>query len=1304
MELLNFLNNLAYPKTFDKIRLGLASPEQIRSWSYGEIKTSETINYRTFKPENEGLFCAKTFGPINNYECLCGKYKLFKHKGIICEKCGVEVTKASVRRERMGHVELAAPVVHTWYLKSLPSRIGLLLDMSLRDLERILYFDAYVIVEPGFTPLKRYQLLSESAYLEAFEAYGRDFEAQMGGAAIYELLRSLDLVVLEDQLRDQLDSTNSEIVKKRVIKRLMLVQALLEANHKPEWMVLTVLPILPPDLRPLVSMDIGGRFTSSDLNELYRQVLNRNNRAKRLFELKAPETVIRNELRMLQEAVDALFDNGRRHRAFTGSNKQPLHSLSDMLKGKQGRFRQHLLRKRVDYAGRSVITVNPTLNLSQCGLPKEMALELFKPFLYHQLQERGFAISVLAAKQLVEQRIPDIWPILEEVVKQHPVLLNRAPTLYRLGIQAFEPVLIDSKAIQLHPLVCKGFKANFNGDQMVVHVPLSLEAQLEARVLMMPNRNLLSPINGKPLLAPVQEMVLGLYYMTCSRENARGEGMMFADSKEVQRAYDNGIVDLQASIEVRMPRALIKTQQSPGQKSKRNLVPQLLRVKTTVGRVLLSQTLPKNLSFYLINHCLTEKKLDNLISLCHRRLGLEQTLIWTNQLMLMGFSIATRAGISIKLDDIKIPTEKPGLIKEALAAIAEIQTQFQKTLITNNQRHNQIIEIWNKINEKMAATVLNHLSAKATPPKRASKPQKSKKQFQLFIPPPENDLYMMVNAGIQNLVYLHQLGGMCGLMTKPDGSILESPITANYREGLDTHQYFISTHGIRKWLTDASLKTANSGYLTRRLVDVAQDIIISEPDCGTSQGINLNTLTQNNQIIESLGERMIGRVVADNIYLKNKSKPVIKAGTLLDDTWLARIEQWKITQIKVRSPITCQSKRGICAKCYGHDLAQGQLIQIGEAVGVIAAQSIGEAGTQLSMRTYKVGKIANQVTPTYHLEIRTSGTIQVHNLKFIQESVTKPDQKSANKPSQFMVVSHAGEITVHNRHGKECERHKIPYGTILTSQIMDNAKVKAGDIIAQLPFEPPKVRNLTDGLLRVADLFEARMPKEPAILAQHAGTVSFGKKTKTKQRCIVTNPEGQLEEHSIPKGRPLEVSNGQQVEKGEVVVNGALNPHDVLSLKGPHELIQYLLNELQEIYNTYGVKINDKHFEVIIRQMLCSIVIIEPGDTPFFSGQYVTLQRLEKENQAIAKQAPKSGRLATWEPNLLGITKASLTTESFISAASFIDTTRTLLNSAITGKTDELQGLKENLILGRLIPAGTGFQKTKRTRIRKKKK
>ncbi|MDM8561258.1 DNA-directed RNA polymerase subunit beta' [Candidatus Parabeggiatoa sp. HSG14] len=1381
-ELLNLLNAIGHIKDFDKICIGLASPEKIRSWSYGEVKTAETINYRTFKPEHEGLFCARIFGPLKDYECVCGKYKLFKHKGIVCEKCGVETIQSKVRRERMGHIELATPIVHTWYLKSLPSRIGLLLDISLRDLERILYFETYVVIAPNLTPLKRGQLLSETTYQEAVESYGHKFDARIGGEAIYELLRTLDLAAEISRLREQINTTHSETLLKKYKKRLMLVQTFFRSKNRPEWMVLKVLPILPPDLRPLVALE-GVRFATSDLNGLYRQVINRNNRIKHLLELNAPEVVIRNEIRMLQEAVDALFDNGRRNRTFTGTNKLPLHSLSDMIKGKQGRFRQHLLGKRVDYSGRSVIVVNPSLKLHQCGLPKEMALELFKPSLFHLLQKCGLAVSINVARELVERKIPEIWPILEEVVREHPVLLNRAPTLYRLGIQAFEPVLIEGKAIQLHPLVCKAFNANFDGDHMAVHVPLSLEAQMEARVLMMSDQNVVSPANGDVLIVPSQEMVLGLYFMTCEREGVCGEDMIFTDINEVERAYENGVVDLHASIFVRFKK----------------------RVKTTVGRALLSKILPKDLSFDWINQCLTNEILTELINFCYHHVSLKETRYFVNHLMYFGFTYATRSGITLGIEDMIILKQKSTFIDEAFVEINNIQKQYIDGLITDSQRYNKTIDIWTQTNDKMTDAILNQLSENHLQNPRLSYDNSKKSKNKLLkkkntkTVTHKNTLHIMMDAGVQNPMQICQIVGMRGLMTKQDGSIIETPIIANFREGLNMHQYFLSTHGTRKSLADMALRTANAGYLTRRLVDVAQDVIIVEQDCATTEGLTLTALvkeenrasgkSESNQIIESFRSKILGRVVAQDIFIGRQKKPAIQAGTLLDEVWVKRLEDLKFDSIKVRSPMTCQSEHGVCAMCYGRDLGRGQLVNIGEAIGVIAAQSIGESGTQLTMRTHHAGEIAKRTAAINFIETRFKGTVKFYKIKLLKP-LGKKSRKKSTVNSQFIVVSQEGEVGIIDERGIECEHHKIPYGAtflvndldkvkvgqliatwephiypIITEfsgyirfvnilegitvnreidentgrntlvvkdprqrpthakdlppmlkivdkhgndlkltekgqpitynlppytiiNVEDGAKVNIGNIIARLPINIPKTCDITNSLFRVVDLFEARIPKEPAILAFRPGLISFGKDTKTKHRCIITDKNGQQEELSIPKWRLIKVCAGQQVEIGTVIVEGEQNLHDILHLKGINELVKYFINEMKKIYNNHDIKINDKHFEVIIRQMLRTVTVLESGDTPFLRGEFVTRNRLLKENQRIKTQ---SGKPATWIPNLLGITKASLATESFISAASFMDTTRVLLTSTIKGRCDELRGLKENVIIGRLTPAGTGL-------------
>lgn len=1396
----DLLNNLGHIKDFERIYTGLASPEKIRSWSYGEVKTPETINYRTFKPEHNGLFCARTFGPVKDYQCLCGKHKLFNHQGVICEKCGVEVTKTSVRRSRMGHIELATPVVHIWYFKSLPSRIGLLLDMSLRDLERVLYFEAYVVIEPGLTSLKRGQLLSETAYLEAFKKHGHQFDARMGGEAIYELLHSLDLESLKSKLHQQLELANSQVLKKKLKKRLMLIQTFLHSSNQPQWMVLKVLPVLPPDLRPLVPIDIG-RFATSDLNELYRRVINRNNRAKRLLESNAPDVVIRNEMRMLQEAVDALLDNGRRHRPFTRTNKQALHSLSDLIKGKQGRFRQNLLGKRVDYSGRSVIIIGPLLKLHQCGLPKEMALELFKPYVIHELQKRGLAVSIKVAKRLIEQKkIPLIWEVLEEVIKFHPVLLNRIPTLYRLGIQAFEPVLIEGKAIQLHPLVCKVFNAHFDGDQMAVHIPLSIEAQLEARVLMMSNRNIRSPINGKLLIVPCEEMVLGLYLMTQERTKVRGEGMVFADIFEVQRAYNDNVVDLQTVIEVRLSRFKYFGPQKEIQHSK--TLTHKLRVKTTVGRVLLAENLPVSMPFELINRCLTHKILSELLNFCYRRFGLFDTIRFANKLMHLGFTYATRSGFTLSIEDLAIPEQKSNLMNETKAKVDKIQKQYLKGLITNGQRYNKIIDIWTKIHHKIEQMVLNHLSDSHSQNSLPSSAilNVSKKEVLKTIDY-GNALYIMIDAGVRSLKQICQLSGMYGLTTKQDGSIIETPITANFREGLDVHQYFLTTNSIRKGLADSALKIANAGYLTRRLVDVAQDVIVVEQDCGTTEGLILTALSKNNQIIESLNERVLGRVVAKSIRLSGQKKPLIKVGTLLDEDAVELLEQYGINQVKVRSPITCQSQHGICAMCYGRDLARSKLVNIAEAIGVVAAQSIGESGNKLTLTTPRTtDNILKKETIINQIEVSFKGLVKFHHLKLIQQQVNgtqKSKQKLSTSNPQFIIVSRDSEISIVDESGIEQERHKVPYGAILsvnegepvnvgqqiaywephtypvitefagyirftdikqgvtvtqeidesTEQsiivvnypkqrpphakdlrpmlklvdkfnndlkfvdseqpityilppnaiinVKDGAKVNIGDVIARLPQNLSKNRGIANDLPRVIDLFEARIPKEPAILALRSGTISLGKETKTKHRFIITDKAGQQDELSILKWRPTTILVGQQVQLGEVIVDGDRNPHDILHLEGIEALAKSLVNEMQEIYLSHGIKINDKHFEVIIRQMLRTVTIVEAGDTPFLKGDVVLLSRLQEENQRITTQTNKP---ATWTPKLLGITKASLATESFISAASFMDTARVLLASAVSGKRDELRGLKENVIIGRSIPAGTGLASHKNRR------
>jgi len=1360
-DLLGLLKQQDYLDEFDNIRIGLASPEMIRSWSFGEVKKPETINYRTFKPERDGLFCAKIFGPIKDYECLCGKYKRLKHRGIICEKCGVEVTLAKVRRERMGHIELASPVAHIWFLKSLPSRIGLLLDMSLRDIERVLYFEAFVVVEPGMTELERGQLLTDDAYLEAIEEHGDEFDARMGAEAIQMLLQTMDLDEEVKRLREEIPNTTSETKLKKLTKRLKLLEAIQESGNKSDWMILTVLPVLPPDLRPLVPLD-GGRFATSDLNDLYRRVINRNNRLKRLLDLNAPDIIVRNEKRMLQEAVDALLDNGRRGRVITGSNKRPLKSLADMIKGKQGRFRQNLLGKRVDYSGRSVIVVGPTLKLHQCGLPKKMALELFKPFIFSKLQYRGLASTIKAAKKMVEHEAPEVWDILEEVIREHPVLLNRAPTLHRLGIQAFEPVLIEGKAIQLHPLVCTAYNADFDGDQMAVHVPLTLEAQLEARALMMSTNNILSPANGEPIIVPTQDVVLGLYYLTRHRINAKGEGMVCADTTEVHRVYENGFAELHAKIKVRLNR------KEPGADGEMHVNNKL--IDTTVGRVILSEILPSGLPFEVINKALNKKTVSALINECYRRLGLKETVIFADQLMYTGFYYATRAGISIGINDLVIPESKATIIGQAEAEVKEIETQYASGLVTQGERYNKVVDIWSRTNDQVAKAMMEQIATETV-----IDAQGKEVRQESF-----NPVFMMADSGARgSAAQIRQLAGMRGLMARPDGSIIETPITANFREGLNVNQYFNSTHGARKGLADTALKTANSGYLTRRLVDVAQDVVIAEDDCGTLDGILITPHIEGGDVVVPLRERVLGRVVAEDVSLPGSDDVVVARGTLLDEQWVNILDDHSVDQIKVRTPISCEARYGICAACYGRDLARGHLVNIGEAVGVIAAQSIGEPGTQLTMRTFHIGGAASQTTAVSSVQVKSKGRIKLNNIKLVQHA-----------SGHYVAVSRSGEITILDMHGRERERYKLPYGatvklgdgaevepgqlvaqwdphthpivtevagyvkfidlvdgvtmsrqtdelTGLTSivvtdtkqrgpggkelrpmlrladkdgndlflpgtslpahyflptnaivSIEDGAQVGVGDVIARIPQEASKTRDITGGLPRVADLFEARKPKEPAILAEISGIVSFGKETKGKRRLIITSNEGDTFEALIPKWRHVVVFEGEHVERGEVIADGPVNPHDILRLLGVGTLANYIVNEVQEVYRLQGVKINDKHIETILRQMLRKINIIEPGDTRFLKGEQVEEGRLKDENQRVLAESKLPAR---FEPVLLGITKASLATDSFISAASFQETTRVLTEAAVIGKRDELRGLKENVIVGRLIPAGTGF-------------
>jgi len=1358
-DLLKLFKQHAPVEHFDSIKIGLASPEMIRAWSYGEVKKPETINYRTFKPERDGLFCAKIFGPVKDYECLCGKYKRLKHRGVVCEKCGVEVTQSKVRRERMGHIELASPTAHIWFLKSLPSRIGLMLDMTLREIERVLYFEAFVVIDPGMTPMQRGQLLTDEMYLEAIEEHGDEFDARMGAEAVYELMRTIDLNAEIAKVREEMAGTSSETKLKRLSKRLKLIESFVESGNKPEWMVMTVLPVLPPDLRPLVPLD-GGRFATSDLNDLYRRVINRNNRLRRLLELNAPDIIVRNEKRMLQEAVDALLDNGRRGRAITGTNKRPLKSLADMIKGKQGRFRQNLLGKRVDYSGRSVIVVGPQLRLHQCGLPKKMALELFKPFIFQKLQLRGEASTIKAAKRLVEREGPEVWDILEEVIREHPVLLNRAPTLHRLGIQAFEPLLVEGKAIQLHPLVCTAFNADFDGDQMAVHVPLSLEAQLEARALMMSSNNILSPANGDPIIVPSQDVVLGLYYMTRERIGARGEGMVFADVHEVHRAYESRGVELQARCRVRL-REYVRGEGGTLTERTRN-------VETTVGRALLFEILPRGLPFDLINQDMTKKAISATINACYRALGLKETVVFADQLMYTGFHYATRAGVSFGIDDIVIPEQKTRIVTSADNEVKEIQDQYASGLVTNGERYNKVVDIWSRANDQVAKAMMEKLgSEEATDLKGVQHKQKS-----------FNSIFMMADSGARgSAAQIRQLAGMRGLMAKPDGSIIETPITANFREGLNVLQYFISTHGARKGLADTALKTANSGYLTRRLVDVAQDLVVTETDCGTSNGLTMTPLVEGGDVVEALGERVLGRVLAEDIFKPGSQDVLITNGTLLDEKLVRLLETEGVDQIKVRSPITCETRYGVCSHCYGRDLARGRPISIGEAVGVIAAQSIGEPGTQLTMRTFHIGGAASRAAAASSVEVRNKGVIRFHHVKTVQ-----------HEKGHLVAVSRSGEIGVVDDFGRERERYKIPYGAMIsvkegatvgagqvvatwdphthpvvtevagfvkfqdfvdgltvTSQVdevtglsstvvldtkqrggkdlratmklvsgkgkevtfahteipavynlppgalvslEDGARVSVGDVIARIPQESSKTRDITGGLPRVADLFEARKPKDPAILAERSGTVSFGKETKGKRRLIITPDDGEKYEELIPKWRQLNVFEGETVERGEVIADGEPNPHDILRLQGVEALANYLVREIQDVYRLQGVKINDKHIEVIIRQMLRKTEVQEVGETTLLRGEQLDRSRALDINDRAQTDGKKAARL---QPVLLGITKASLATESFISAASFQETTRVLTEAAVRGLKDDLRGLKENVIVGRLIPAGTGF-------------
>ena len=1347
---------------FDAIKIGIASPAKIRSWSYGEVKKPETINYRTFKPERDGLFCAKIFGPVKDYECLCGKYKRLKHQGVVCEKCGVEVTLSKVRRERMGHIELASPVAHIWFLKSLPSRMGMVLDIPLRDIERVLYFEAYIVVDPGMTELRRGQLMTEDDYFAQTEKYGDDFKAMMGAEAIRELLASINIDDEVMDLRNELKETTSDAKLKKIAKRLKVLEGFQRSGIKPEWMVMEVLPVLPPDLRPLVPLD-GGRFATSDLNDLYRRVINRNNRLKRLLELKAPDIIVRNEKRMLQEAVDSLLDNGRRGKAMTGPSKRPLKSLADMIKGKGGRFRQNLLGKRVDYSGRSVITVGPYLKLHQCGLPKLMALELFKPFIFNKLEMRGLAATIKAAKKMVENQEPVVWDILEEVIYEHPVMLNRAPTLHRLGIQAFEPLLIEGKAIQLHPLVCAAFNADFDGDQMAVHVPLSLEAQLEARSLMLASNNVLFPANGDPSIVPSQDIVLGLYYSTRERINGKGEGMFFADIGEVERAIANKAIDLQTRCTVRVKE--FDVNKETGEKT-----PRLVRYETTVGRALLSEILPPGLSFSVLNKTLKKKEIAKLINMAFRRCGLRETVIFADKLMQRGYHLATIGGLSIAIDDMIVPSAKEKLVHEAEQEVKEIDAQYTSGLVTAGERYNKVVDIWGNTSEKVGKVMMEEISKEPVIDRHGKKVEQE--SF--------NSIYMMADSGARgSAAQIRQLAGMRGLMAKPDGSIIETPITANFREGLNVLQYFVSTHGARKGLADTALKTANSGYLTRRLVDVTQDLVVTEDDCGTHRGVLMKALVEGGDVTEALGDRILGRVTAEEVLDPDTHEVILPAGHLISEDDVERITKLGIDEMMVRTPLTCETRYGLCAKCYGRDLGRGTLVNAGEAVGVIAAQSIGEPGTQLTMRTFHIGGAASRNAVASNVVTKSAGVIRFSSaMRYV-----------TGEKGNRVVISRSGEIIVEGPNGRERERHKIPYGANLLAtdgqevevgtelanwdpmtrpivtenagkvrfaNVIDNVTVKSqvdevtglsslvvidskhsasskigrpmiqlldddgelikipgtehpvsiqlpvgalitvhdgdhvskGDVLARIPTESQKTRDITGGLPRVAELFEARSPKDAGVLAEASGTVTFGKETKGKQRLIITGTDNEEHEFLIPKDKTILVHDGQVVHKGEVIVDGPADPHDILRLNGIEALARYVVDEVQAVYRLQGVKISDKHIEVIVRQMLRRVVITDPGDTKFINGEQVERSDMLDENEKVMAEGK---RPALYDNVLLGITKASLSTDSFISAASFQETTRVLTEAAIMGKRDELRGLKENVIVGRLIPAGTGL-------------
>ena len=1359
-SLLDLFKQFTPDEHFNAIKIGMASPEKIRSWSFGEVKKPETINYRTFKPERDGLFCAKIFGPIKDYECLCGKYKRLKHRGVICEKCGVEVTQTKVRRDRMGHIDLAAPCAHIWFLKSLPSRLGLVLDMTLRDIERVLYFEAYVVTDPGMTPLKKYSIMTEDDFDAKFKEYGDDFQAKMGAEGIKDLLQSIDIDGSIEKQRN--DLTGSELKIKKNAKRLKVLEAFKKSGIKPDWMVLEVLPVLPPDLRPLVPLD-GGRFATSDLNDLYRRVINRNSRLRRLLELKAPEIIARNEKRMLQEAVDSLLDNGRRGKAMTGANKRALKSLADMIKGKSGRFRQNLLGKRVDYSGRSVIVVGPTLKLHQCGLPKLMALELFKPFIFSRLEAMGIATTIKAAKKEVESGTPVVWDILEEVIKEHPVMLNRAPTLHRLGIQAFEPILIEGKAIQLHPLVCAAFNADFDGDQMAVHVPLSVEAQMECRTLMLASNNVLFPSNGEPSIVPSQDVVLGLYYTTRERINGKGEGLIFADTGEVQRAFDADEVELNSRINVRLT-------EYTKDKETGEFVPSTKLWETTAGRALLSEILPKGLPFSNLNKALKKKEISKLINVSFRKCGLKETVVFADKLLQAGFRLATKAGISICIDDMLVPQEKPGIIARAQKEVKEIEQQYVSGLVTAGERYNKVVDIWGKSGDEVSKVMMAGLSKEMVTDRHGKQVQQE--SF--------NSIYMMADSGARgSAAQIRQVAGMRGLMAKPDGSIIETPITANFREGLNVLEYFISTHGARKGLADTALKTANSGYLTRRLVDVTQDLVVTEQDCGTHQGYLMRAIVEGGEVIESLRDRVLGRTAAEDVLHPESRAVLANAGDMLDEDVIDELELQGVDEVKVRTALTCETRFGICAKCYGRDLGRGGLVNGGEAVGVIAAQSIGEPGTQLTMRTFHIGGAASRAAVASSVEAKSNGSIGFNaTMRYV-----------TNGKKELVVIARSGEIVIHDEHGRERERHKVPYGAILTVkadqavkagailanwdpltrpiitefagkahfenveegltvakqvddvtglstlvvidpkrrgsakvvrpqvklidasgnevkipgtdhsvtigfpigslvQVRDGQDVGPGEVLARIPVEGQKTRDITGGLPRVAELFEARSPKDKGVLAEMTGTVSFGKETKGKIRMQITDPEGSVWEELVPKEKNILVHEGQVVNKGESVVDGPADPQDILRLLGSEELARYIVDEVQDVYRLQGVKINDKHIEVIVRQMLRRVVVDNVGDSSYISGEQVERSEMLNKNDALRAE----GKIpVTFTNLLLGITKASLSTDSFISAASFQETTRVLTEAAIMGKRDELRGLKENVIVGRLIPAGTGM-------------